>query len=80
MRIAGEKTQAIVLSQWARDATRLCLKVSGTEVTGGVALPLLGVTFDRLLHYRSYCSDLRRKVRSRIAHLRRMTGRSWGLN
>ena len=69
MRVAGEKTQALVLSQWARDATGLCIKVSGAEVTAGTSLRLLGVTFDRL----------RRKVRPRIAQLRRMTGRSWGL-
>ena len=80
MRIAGEKTQAIVLFQWARDATRLRLKVAGAEVAGGPALRLLGVTFDRLLHFGAHCADLRRKVRPGIAHLRRMTDRSWGLN
>ena len=35
MRIAGEKTRAIVLSQWTRDASRLSLKMScsGSEPT-----------------------------------------------
>ena len=79
MRVAGEKTQALVLSQWARDATGLCIKVSGAEVTAGTSLRLLGVTFDRLLHFGAHCAELRRKVRPRIAQLRRMTGRSWGL-
>ena len=50
------------------------------EVTAGTSLRLLGVTFDRLLHFGAHCSELRKKVRPRIAHLRRMTGRSWGLN
>ena len=80
MRIAGEKTQALALSQWARDATHLKVKVAGAEVTAGTSLRLLGVTFDRLLHFGAHCSELRKKVRPRIAHLRRMTGRSWGLN
>ena len=80
MRIAGEKTQALALSQWARDATHLKVKVAGAEVTAGTSLRLLGVTFDRLLHFGAHCSELRRKVRPRIAHLRCMTGRSWGLN
>ena len=38
------------------------------------------MTFDRLLHFGAHCSELGRKVRLRTAHLRRMTGRSWGLN
>ena len=80
MRIAGEKTQALALSQWARDGTHLKVKVAGAEVTAGTSLRLLGVTFDRLLHFGAHCSELRKKVRPRIAHLRRMTGRSWGLN
>ena len=76
MRIASEKTQALALSQWARDATHLKVKVAGAEVTAGTSLRLLGVTFDRLLHFGTHCSELRKKVRPRIAHLRRMTGRS----
>ena len=51
MRIAGEKTQALALSQLARDATHLKVKVTGAEVTAGTSLRLLGVTFDRLLHF-----------------------------
>ena len=35
--------------------------------------------FNRLLHFGAHCSQLRRKVCPRIALLRRMTGRSWGL-
>ena len=79
MRVAGEKTQALVLSQWARDASRLSIRVAGAEVRGGPALRLLGVTFDRLLHFGAHCAELKRKVRPRLAQLRRMTGRSWGL-
>ncbi|KAF0303168.1 RNA-directed DNA polymerase from mobile element jockey [Amphibalanus amphitrite] len=79
MRVAGEKTQALVLSQWARDASSLSIKVSGAVVTAGPSLRLLGVTFDRLLHFGAHCAELRKKVRPRVAQLRRMTGRSWGL-
>ncbi|KAF0288249.1 Retrovirus-related Pol polyprotein from type-1 retrotransposable element R1 4 [Amphibalanus amphitrite] len=79
MRVAGEKTQALVLSQWARDASRLSIRVAGAEVTGGTTLRLLGVSFDRLLHFGAHCNELRKKVRPRTAHLRRMTGRRWGL-
>ena len=68
MRVAGEKTQALVLSQWARDATGL----SGAEVTAGTSLRLLDVTFDRLLHFGAHCAELRRKVRPRITQLRRI--------
>ena len=35
MRIAGQKTQALVLSQWSRDAMDLKLRVDGAEVKGG---------------------------------------------
>ena len=79
MRVSGEKTQAIVLSQWARDATGLNIKVSGADVKAGSTLRLLGVTFDRMLNFGPHCTELRRKVRPRIAQMRRMTGRSWGL-
>ena len=47
---------------------------------GDLALRFLGVTFYRLLHVGAHCSELRGKVTPRIAHLRRMTDRSWGLN
>ena len=76
MCIAGETTWAIVLSQWARDASRLNLKVCAADVMGGPALRLRGVTFDRLLHFGAHCSELGTKVRLRTAHLRGMTGRS----
>ncbi|KAF0287547.1 putative RNA-directed DNA polymerase from transposon BS [Amphibalanus amphitrite] len=79
MRVAGEKTQAIVLSQWARDAGELTVKVAGVSVKAGSQLRLLGVTFDRLLHFGPHCTDLRRRVRPRTAQLKKLTGRSWGL-
>ena len=34
---------------------------------------------DRLLHFGEHCRTLRRKTRPRIAQLRKLTGRSWGL-
>ena len=79
MRIAGQKTQALVLSQWSRDAVDFKLRVDGAEVRGGPHLKLLGITFDRLLHFGEHCTRLRRKVKPRIAHLRTMTNRTWGL-
>ena len=38
MHMAWEKTQAIVISQWAHGESRLSLKVSGAKVTGDLAL------------------------------------------
>ena len=53
--------------------------MDGTEVKGTSHLSLLGVTFDRLLHFGQHCARVRGKVKPRLAHLRAMTGRSWGL-
>ncbi|KAF0304847.1 putative RNA-directed DNA polymerase from transposon BS [Amphibalanus amphitrite] len=79
MQVAGEKTQALVLSQWARDATDCSLRVAGKIVSAGDHLKLLGVTIDRLLHFGPHCRNLRQRVRPRTAQLRRLTGRDWGL-
>ena len=79
MRIASEKTQALVLSQWARDAENFSIKVAGTSVKGSKYLNLLGINIDRLLHFGEHCRKLRRKVKPRIAQLRKLTGRNWGL-
>ena len=79
MRIAGQKTQALVLSQWSRDAKNFTIKVDGVTVEGSSSLTLLGVKFDRLLHFGEHCSKLRKKVKPRLAHLRTLTGRHWGL-
>ncbi|KAF0314117.1 putative RNA-directed DNA polymerase from transposon BS [Amphibalanus amphitrite] len=79
MVIAGEKTQALVLSQWPHDAKDFQIKVAGTSVKGSPHLRLLGVTFDRLLHFGEHCKNLRRKVKPRTAQLRKLTGRSWCL-
>ena len=40
---------------------------------------LLGVTLDRLLHFGPHCKKLKRRSRPGIEHLRRLTGREWGL-
>ncbi|KAF0288683.1 RNA-directed DNA polymerase from mobile element jockey [Amphibalanus amphitrite] len=48
MSIAGQKTQALLLTQRSRDERGVQLLVNGTQVTGGTSLHLLGVTFDRL--------------------------------
>ncbi|XP_043214536.1 uncharacterized protein LOC122377957 [Amphibalanus amphitrite] len=37
------------------------------------------VTFDCLLYFGPHCAELRRKVRPRVVQLRKLTGRSWGL-
>ena len=79
MRVAGEKTQVLVLSQAPRDATDCAIKVAGEVVTCGEKLKLLGVTLERTLHFGAYCKSLRSKTRPRIAQLRKLTGRSWGL-
>ena len=67
--IARGKSQAIVLCQWPRDASRLTVKAFGAEVTDGSVLRVSGVTFHRLLHFRARCCKLRRKVCPRIASL-----------
>ena len=79
MRVAGEKTQVLALSQAPRDATDCAIKVAGEVVTCGEKLKLLGVTLERTLHFGAHCKSLRSKTRPRIAQLRKLTGRSWGL-
>ena len=79
MIVAGEKTQVMVLSQWARDAVGLSIRVAGVRVTARATLNLLGVTLDRLLHFGPHCKRLKRRTRPRLGHLRRLTGRDWGL-
>ena len=79
MTVAGQKTQALVLSQWSRDAADCTVKVAGEAVVAGDQLRLLGITLDRLLHFGPHCRALRRRVRPRTAQLRKLTGREWGL-
>ncbi|KAF0307586.1 putative RNA-directed DNA polymerase from transposon BS [Amphibalanus amphitrite] len=79
MRVSGEKTQLLVLSQQAKDAKDCRIKVAGSTVEARETLHLLGVTLDRLLHFGPHCRRLRRKTRPRINQLRQLTGRSWGL-
>ena len=78
MLVAGQKTQALVLSQWSQDAVNCSIKVAGKAIVAGDQLKLLGVTLDRLLHFGPYCRNLRQRVRPRTAQLRRLTGRDWG--
>lgn len=79
MAVAGQKTQVMVLSQWARDALGCSIKVAGVTVTARETLNLLGVTLDRLLHFGPHCRRLKQRTRPRLDHLRRLTGRDWGL-
>ncbi|KAF0312570.1 putative RNA-directed DNA polymerase from transposon BS [Amphibalanus amphitrite] len=79
MEVAGQKTQLLVLSQSHRDAVGCRIRVAGQTVEGGPELKLLGVTLDRTLGFGPHCRNLRRRVRPRISQLRRITGRSWGL-
>ena len=77
--IAPQKTQALVLSQWAKDAKDFSIKVAGVTVQGRPHPKILGVTLDRRLHFGEHCASVRRRVKPRNAHLRKMTGRSRGL-
>ncbi|KAF0311097.1 putative RNA-directed DNA polymerase from transposon BS [Amphibalanus amphitrite] len=79
MVVAGQKTQALVLSQWARDAVNCSVQVAGETVVAGDQLKLLGITLDRLLHFGAHCRSLRQRVRPRTNQLRLLTGREWGL-
>ncbi|KAF0306566.1 putative RNA-directed DNA polymerase from transposon BS [Amphibalanus amphitrite] len=79
MRVASEKTQVLVLSQAPKDAVDCYIKVAGETVAAGAQLKLLGVTLDRTLHFGAHCRNLRQKTRPRIAQLKRLTGRDWGL-
>ena len=79
MVVADEKTQVMVLSQWARDAVDLSIRVAGVRVMARETLNLLGVTLDRLLHLDPHCKRLKRRTRPRLGHERRLTGRDWGL-
>ena len=79
MRLAGSKTQVLVLSQRYQDARDFQIRVDGARVLGARHLHLLGVTLDRQLHMGEHCARLRRKVKPPVAQLRKLTGRSWGL-
>ena len=45
MVVSGHKTQVIVLSQWARDAVGITIKVGGAAAEARETLNLLGVTW-----------------------------------
>ncbi|KAF0291500.1 Retrovirus-related Pol polyprotein from type-1 retrotransposable element R1 4 [Amphibalanus amphitrite] len=60
-------------------ATLLSIKVAGVTVKARDTLNLLGVTLDRLLHFGQHCKKLNQRTRPRLTHLRRLTGRDWGL-
>ena len=79
MRLAGSKTQALVLSQRYQNARDFHIWVDGAQVQGARYLHLLGVTLDRQLHMGEHYARLRRKMKPRIAQLRKLTGRLWGL-
>ena len=69
----------MVLSQWARGAVDLSIRVARVRVTARATLNLLGVTLDRFLHFGPHCKRLKRRTRPRLGHLRRLTGRDCGL-
>jgi len=62
MKTAGEKTQALVLSQRYQDARDFSIKVAGVEVAGQPHLKLLGVVFDLSLHFGEHCKQLSRSA------------------
>ena len=78
MRVAGEKTQLLVLSQWAKHSD-CTIRVAGQVVRSGTQLKLLGVTLDRTLHFGPHCRALRERTRPRLRQLKKLTGRSWAL-
>ena len=80
MTVSGEKTQVLILSQWARDAMGLSIRVAGVRVTASESLNLLGVSLDRLPHFGRHCKRMKGRTRPRLEHLRRLTGRNWGLD
>ena len=69
-----------MLSQNAKDAVGCTIKVVGNTMPASDTLVLLGIEIDRRLQFGAYCRCRRRRVRPRVAHLRRLAGRSWGLD
>ena len=63
MTVSGEKTQVLVLSQWARDAMGLSIRVAGVRVTASESLNLLRVSLDRLLHFGRHCKRMKGRTR-----------------
>ena len=62
---SGEKTQILVLSQWARDAVEVTMKVAGATVEARETLNLLRVTLNRPLHFGPHCKRLRQPAPAR---------------
>ena len=83
MLVAGEKTRLLIFSQNARnacDTVRRNIKVAGKTLQAKDTLVLLGIELDLRLQFGAYRCLLGRRVRPRVAHLRSLTGRSWGLD
>ena len=77
MRVAGEKIQALVLSQWARNVTtanNTRLFVTGKRVTFSSSLKPLGIELDHQLHFSTHCKALRYRMRLRLGRLCKLTG------
>ena len=51
MMVARQKTQALVLSRWSRDAIICTVKLEGETMVAGDRLKLPRVTMDRLLYF-----------------------------
>ena len=79
MMVAGQKTQALVLSQWSPNAVNCSIKVAGEMIVAGDQLKPLGATLDRLLDFGPHRRNLRQRVRPRTTQLRKLTGRDWEL-
>ena len=77
MRVVGEKTQLLVLSQiqWVKDSD-LSIRVVGQVVQSGPQLKLLG---DWTLHFGPHCRVQRESTRPKLHQLKELTGHSWGL-
>ena len=60
-------------------STFACIKVAGATLEGRPQLNIFSVTLGKLLHFGQHYVSIRKKVKPRTAHLRRMKGQSWGL-
>ena len=73
VRVAGVKTQPLILSKWTRNIT--CeIQVAGQEVRSGAQLKLVGATLSRLVHLCFHCQLVREPTLPRLRQLKKLTG------